>query len=61
MEYSGRRRLVSHDLNCKCVGADESCFSQLVTRPTHTDKKDAILIGILITDADLAPELVVYG
>ena len=42
MQNSGRRRLVSHDLNCKCVGADESCFSQLVTRPTHTDKKNAM-------------------
>ena len=58
LQNSGRRRLVSHDLNCKCVGADENCFSQLVTRSTYTDKKDAILIGILLTDADLAPELV---
>ena len=58
LQNSGRRRLVNHDLNCKCVGADESCFSYLVTRPTHTDKKDAILIGLLLTDADLAPELV---
>ena len=55
LQNSGRRRLVSHDLNCKCVGADENCFSQLVTRSTHTDKKDAILIGILLTYADLAP------
>ena len=58
LQNSGRRRLVSHDLNCKCVGADENCFAQLVTRSTYTDKKDAILIGILLTDADLAPELV---
>ena len=28
-----------------------------VTRSTYTDK-DAILIGVLLTDADLAPELV---
>ena len=58
LQNSGRRRLVSHDLNCKCVGADENCFAQLVTRSTYTDKKDAILIGILLTNADLAPELV---
>ena len=58
LQNSGRRRLVSHDLNCKCVGADENCFAQLVTRSTYVDKKDAILIGILLTDADLAPELV---
>ena len=45
-------------MNCKCVGADENCFAQLVTRSTCTDKNDAILIGILLTDADLAPELV---
>ena len=45
-------------MNCKCVGADENCFAQLVTRSTYKDKNDAILIGILLTDADLAPELV---
>ena len=58
LQNNGRRRLVSHDLNCKCVGADENCFAQLVTRSTNRDKNDAILIGILLTDADLAPELV---
>ena len=58
LQNNGRRRLVRHDLNCKCVGADENCFAQLVTRSTCVDKKDAILIGILLTDADLAPELV---
>ena len=58
LQNNGRRRLVRHDLNCKCVGADENCFAQLVTRSTYLDKKDAILIGILLTDADLAPELV---
>ena len=58
LQNNGRRRLVSHDLNCKCVGADENCFAQLVTRSTYKDKKDSILIGLLLTDADLAPELV---
>ena len=58
LQNNGRRRLVRHDLNCKCVGADENCFAQLVTRSTCVDKKDAILIGTLLTDADLAPELV---
>ena len=58
LQNNGRRRLVRHDLNCKCVGADENCFAQLVTRSTCVDKKDAILIGILLSDADLAPELV---
>ena len=58
LQNNGRRRLVRHDLNCKCVGADENCFAQLVIRSTYRDKKDAILIGVLLTDADLAPELV---
>ena len=58
LQSKGRRHLVRHDLNCKCVGVDENCFAQLVTRSTHADKKDAILIGILLSDADLAPELV---
>ena len=58
LQNGGRRRLVSHDLNCKCVGVDENCFAQLVTRSAYADKNDAILIGILLTNADLAPELV---
>ena len=58
LQNNGRRRLVSHDLNCKCVGADENCFAQLVTRSSNNDKRDAILIGILLSNADIAPELV---
>ena len=58
LQNNGRRRLVRHDMNCKCVGADENCFAQLVTRSTYVDKQDAILIGILLSDAELAPELV---
>ena len=58
LQNNGRRHLVRHDLNCKCVGADENIFAQLVTRSSNTDKRDAILIGILLSNADLAPELV---
>ena len=58
LQNSGRRHLVRHDLNCKCVGADENCFAQLVTRSSNNDKRDAILIGILLSNADIAPELV---
>lgn len=58
LQNYGRRRLAGHDLNCESVGADENCFAQLITRSTYEDKKDAILIGILLSDSDLAPELV---
>ena len=54
----GRRQLIRHDLNCKCVGADENCFAQLVTLSTLKEKEDAMLISVLLSDSSIAPTIV---
>ena len=36
---------------------DENCFAHLVTMATN-DKKDAMLIAVLLSDANVAAELV---
>ncbi len=54
----GRRQLNSHDLNCKCVGADENCFSQLVTLSILKEKEDAILISVFLSDTSITPTIV---
>ena len=54
----GRRQLVRHELNCKCVGADENCFAQLVTLSTLKEKEDAMLISVLLSDSSIAPAIV---
>ena len=36
----GRRHLIRHKTNCDCVGADESCFAQLITRAVYEEKED---------------------
>ena len=37
---------------------DENCFAHLVTMATKSDKKDAMLIAVLLSDANVAAELV---
>ena len=58
LQKDGRRRLTRHQLSCNCVGVDENCFAQLVTRATLDDKKDAMLIAVLLSDSYVAAELV---
>jgi hypothetical protein len=57
----GRRKLAKHELNCKCVGADENCIAQLITRSTLDDKRDAELIAMLLSDPSTVPELVKHS
>ncbi len=58
LEQNGIRKLSRHQLTCNCVGVDENCFAQLVTRATLDDKRDAMLIAVLLSDSYIAPELV---
>ena len=58
LQKDGRRKLTRHQLSCNCVGVDENCFAHLVTMATKDDKKDAMLIAVLLSDATLAAELV---
>ncbi len=54
--YHGRRTLVRHQTDCSCVGADESCFAQLILRAGNNYKEDAILIALLLVPPHLTSE-----
>lgn len=51
----GRRPLMRHAINCRCVGADESCFANFVAIATEGDREDAMLIATLLVRPDMAP------
>ncbi|MBW4709238.1 hypothetical protein KX928_15715 [Roseobacter sp. YSTF-M11] len=51
----GRRPLMRHAIDCKCIGADEACFANFVAAATDGDREDALLIATLLVRADIAP------
>lgn len=53
----GRRPLMRHSVNCKCLGADESCFANFIATATEGASEDAMLIATLLVRADVAPLL----
>ena len=54
----GRRALIRHKTDCDCVGADESCFAQLILRAMNNYKEEAILISLLLMPPDFSAETV---
>ena len=52
-----RRTIVRHNIDCSCVGADESCFSQLITRAANKEREDAMLIAMLLADKHFASKI----
>jgi len=57
----GRRPLMRHQVNCKCLGADESCFANFVGYATDGERDDAFLIATTIVRPDVAPMAVEYA
>lgn len=51
----GRRPLMRHAIQCKCIGADESCFANFIATATEGDREDAMLIATLLVRPDVAP------
>ncbi|MBS1301942.1 hypothetical protein [Loktanella sp. SALINAS62] len=51
----GRRPLMRHAVQCKCLGADESCFANFIATAATGDREDAMLIATLLVRADVAP------
>jgi hypothetical protein len=51
----GRRPLMRHSVNCKCLGADESCFANFIGTAATGDRDDAMLIATLLVRPDVAP------
>lgn len=56
--HHGRRPLMRHDVTCRCLGADESCFANFVANAADGNREDAMLIATLLVRADMAPSLV---
>lgn len=51
----GRRPLMRHQVNCKCLGADESCFANFIGYATDGEREDALFIATTIVRPDVAP------
>ncbi|EPX80282.1 hypothetical protein [Litoreibacter arenae] len=51
----GRRPLMRHSVQCKCLGSDESCFANFIATAATGDREDAMLIATLLVRADVAP------
>ncbi len=51
----GRRPLMRHSVQCKCLGSDESCFANFIATATSGDREDAMLIATLLVRPDVAP------
>ncbi|MFT6022985.1 MAG: hypothetical protein ACI9PY_001098 [Ascidiaceihabitans sp.] len=51
----GRRLLMRHSVQCKCLGADESCFANFIATAASGDRDDAMLIATLLVRPDVAP------
>ena len=53
----GRRPLMRHSVQCKCLGADESCFANFIATASEGAREDAMLIATLLVRVDVAPLL----
>ena len=50
-----RRRLICHDCNCGCLGADEACFANFIAAASEGSREDAMMIATLLVRADIVP------
>ncbi|MCF2872656.1 hypothetical protein L0664_16410 [Octadecabacter sp. G9-8] len=57
----GRRPLMRHGLDCKCLGADESCIANFIGYASECRREDAALIASLIVTPDLCLPMAALG
>jgi hypothetical protein len=43
-----------HQVNCKCLGADESCFANFIGYATDGEREDALFIATTIVRPGIA-------
>lgn len=55
--HTGRRPLMRHSVNCKCLGSDEACFANFIASAAEGKREDAMFIATLMARPDLAPIL----
>ena len=53
----GRRPLMRHELNCRCLGADESCFANFIGYASEGAREDALMMAMTLVSAEKAPLL----
>ncbi|WP_102110447.1 hypothetical protein [Oceaniglobus roseus] len=51
----GRRPFLHHAVGCDCVGADEALLAHFVTTAATGAREDALLMAMLMVDAEVAP------
>ncbi len=54
----GRRPLMRHHVACSCIGADESCFANLIGYACDGEREDALQIAMTFVRPDIAPSIV---
>lgn len=57
-QLHGRRPLMRHDVACKCLGADESCFANFIGYASEGAKEDALLMATNLVRPEVALTLV---
>lgn len=57
----GRRPLIRHEVTCRCLGADESCFANFISYASEGAREDALLIATTIVRPDMAETLVGFA
>ncbi len=53
----GRRPLIRHSVQCKCLGGDEACFANFISYAADGEREDALLMATLMVRPDMAPLL----
>lgn len=51
----GRRPLIRHAPDCRCLGADESCMAHFIATAGQGQREDAMMMATLILRPDMAP------
>lgn len=54
----GRRLLMRHQVACRCLGADESCFANFIDYASEGEQEDALMIATTIVNPGIAPALI---
>ncbi|MGB0506778.1 MAG: hypothetical protein ACPGGK_11340 [Pikeienuella sp.] len=54
---NGRRPMMRHGIECKCLGGDEAVFANLVAASAANEHADAAAFGVLLVKPDFAAPL----
>lgn len=54
----GRRPLMRHHVDCKCLGGDEACFANFIAYASEGAREDAFLMAANLVRPDMASAMV---